>query len=524
MSYDLQIRLFGKPDFHLQNSPDPQISSRKAAALLVFLATSRKEHSRESLAEMFWEGRSQTQSMANLRVLLTRLRQSMGDYLTITWESVSFNQTTESWIDIEQFENHLASAARMEAEFGSDSPDANEELIQAIELSKADFLEGFYVRNCPAFDAWVRIERERLRRMSLQGLSKLTAWFQARHEYERGIQFAQQWLDLDPLSESAHRELMRVYALNGQRSTALRQYETCKQVLMAELKVEPSTSTQTLYEKIRKGNVGELQTFTDSDEIPDKAIRGYHLGRLIGRGPFGAVYQAYQVHTDRDVAVKVILPRYANHPDFIRRFDLEARRISRLEHLHIVPLYDFWREPSSAKLVMRLMRGGNLEERLIDGPLNPTDASLLVNQISDALSAAHQQGLLHGNIKPTNILFGESGNAYLSDFGITKIVLPNPPSAEVTQSPYDPYYLAPEQIRTEPISLETDIYNLGVIIFEILTGFHPFAQAQPTEMLDRQLHDPLPSLNSYNPGLPTALDVVIQRACAKLSADRYHDV
>ena len=116
MGSKLQITLFGMPNFHLPSMPDLQISSRKAIALLVFLVTTGKEHSRESLAEMLWEGRSQTQCMANLRVLLTRLRHSMGDYLIITRESVAFNLDRETWIDVKLFEEHLAAAERIEFE------------------------------------------------------------------------------------------------------------------------------------------------------------------------------------------------------------------------------------------------------------------------------------------------------------------------------------------------------------------------------------------------------------------------
>ena len=524
MGSELQITLFGMPNFHQPGMPDLQISSRKAIALLAFLVTTREVHSRESLAEMLWEGRSQTQSLANLRVLLTRLRQTMGDYLIITRESVAFNLDCKTWIDVNQFEEHLTAAARFETEFGSNSPKVRDEIKQAIDLYTTDFLEGFYVRNSPAFEAWVRVERERLRRLSLQGLRKLAAWFQTHEEYVSGIQFTRQWLELDPLSESAHRELMRLYALNGQRSTALRQYETCKHVLVAELNAEPSANTQALHEKIRMGKIGSEEKITGPIEMPDETSRGYQLGDLIGRGALGAVYQARQMHTEREVAIKVILPHYANHPDFIRRFDLEARRVARLEHLHIVPLYDYWREPSSAKLVMRLMRGGNLAARITDGSLNLEETSLLVDQVCDALSVAHQRGIVHGNLKPTNILFGDTGNAYLSDFGIAGILPAAYQPGEIIYSPYDPYYLAPEQIRAEPITSLADIYSLGVMLFEILSGVHPFAQTNPSEVPGRHLHDPLPALQTNNPGLSAALDQILQRACAKAPAERYLDI
>jgi len=524
MGSKLQITLFGMPNFHLQSRPDLQISSRKAIALLVFLVSTGKEHSRESLAEMLWEGRTQTQSMANLRVLLTRLRHSMGDYLIITRESVAFNLDRETWIDVKLFEDHMAAAERIETETGSLSTKASEEILQAISLYQSSFLEGFYVRNSPAFEVWVRQERARLSRLSLEGLNKLTAWFQDQKDFNTGIKYTRKWLHLDPLSESAHAQLIMLYALNGQRSSAIRQYEQCKKILKEELGVDPLESTKTLYENILAGSIGEPDVLSKTEGTPGTTTQGYELGEMIGRGAFGVVYQARQVLTKREVAIKVILPIYANHPEFIRGFDFEARRIARLEHMHIVPLYDFWRGPSSANMVMRWMRGGNLEARLSDGPMNLEQAALLVNQIGDALSAAHQRGVIHGNLKPTNILFGEAGNVYLSDFSIARNLSPIHPSDTGLHLPYDPDYLAPEQIISEPATPETDIYSLSILLYEILTGFHPYARTPPDEMLHAQIHDPFPSLQRNNPELPHQLEEIIQRASTKSPAERYHNV
>ena len=156
-------------------------------------------------------------------------------------------------------------------------------------------------------------------------------------------------------------------------------------------------------------------------EIKAQSIRGYQPFEMIGEGAYGAVYRAYQPVVDREVAVKIILPEYASRPDFIRRFESEAQLVAQLEHLHIVPLYDYWRDPEGAYLVMRLMKGGSLSDSLKStGPWEPAAAARLVDQIASALDAAHQQGVVHRDLKPANILLDEDGNAYLSDFGIAK--------------------------------------------------------------------------------------------------------
>jgi serine/threonine protein kinase len=182
-------------------------------------------------------------------------------------------------------------------------------------------------------------------------------------------------------------------------------------------------------------------------------IKGYEPLEKIGEGTSGAVYRAYQPHMRREVAIKLIHPRFANQPNFIRRFDLEAHLVAQLEHLHIVPLYDYWREPEGAYLVMRLMKGGSLEKSLNKGGRwEPEQAVRLVDQISSALDAAHQQGVVHRDLKPANILLDEQGNAYLSDFGIAKELGMGKSFTQTGAIIGTPAYISPEQVQSQPIT------------------------------------------------------------------------
>jgi len=147
--------------------------------------------------------------------------------------------------------------------------------------------------------------------------------------------------------------------------------------------------------------------------LPQQSIKGYELQELIGEGAFGAVYRAHQPVIDREVAVKVILPEYASRADFIRRFESEAQLVAQLEHIHIVPLYDYWRDPEGAYLVMRLMKGGSLETIIQTDPLPLAKVSQILEQVASALAAAHRRGIVHRDLKPANILLDEDGNAYL---------------------------------------------------------------------------------------------------------------
>jgi len=135
-----------------------------------------------------------------------------------------------------------------------------------------------------------------------------------------------------------------------------------------------------------------------------RIIRGYELQTLIGAGGFGAVYRAYQTAVRREVAIKVILQRFANQPEFIRRFEAEAQLVARLEHSHIVPLYDYWRDPEGAYLVMRFLRGGSLRDLLNKGALSLDTTARVLDQIAGALMTAHRRNVVHRDLKPDNIL------------------------------------------------------------------------------------------------------------------------
>ncbi len=261
------------------------------------------------------------------------------------------------------------------------------------------------------------------------------------------------------------------------------------------------------------------------EDLTGRAIRGYALAERIGKGGMGSVYRAVQPNVEREVAIKIILPVYANHPDFIRRFEAEAQLVARLEHPHIVPLYDYWREPGVAYLVMRLLRGGNVQTLLSLGPLSIEETSHILEQMCSALNAAHRIGVIHRDLKPANVLLDEDNNSYLADFGIAKNVS-NPDMENRTQIGEivgTPHYMSPEQIRSLSIKPQTDIYCLGIMLYEMLTGALPFNGPTPIDFIQQHINAPIPSLSANHIGLPATLDKVIERATAKNPDDRYED-
>lgn len=259
------------------------------------------------------------------------------------------------------------------------------------------------------------------------------------------------------------------------------------------------------------------------DDLSGRAVKGFHLAEQIGAGGYGVVYRAVQPSVNRDVAVKIILPRFANHPAFIRRFEAEAHLVARLEHPHIVPLYDYWREPGAAYLIMRLL-SGSLHGRLQANPLPLPEFWRIARHVGQALAAAHVHGVLHQDIKPANVLLDNEANAYLADFGIAKNLTFTDGGSLTEEGALisSPAYLSPEQIREEPVHPYSDVYCFGLLLYEMLAGQKPFSGPTPVALLQQHLHEPLPHLD--NADLPPGLDAVLQRATAKEPAARFQDV
>ncbi len=249
--------------------------------------------------------------------------------------------------------------------------------------------------------------------------------------------------------------------------------------------------------------------------------KNLELREILGQGGSGAVYRAHQAILDREVAVKVILPSFANRPEFIRSFELEAQTVARLEHPHIVPLYDFWRDPEGAYIVMRFLRAGSLKKRLEQGRLSLDEIDRLLDQLSGALMAAHRNSVVHRDLKPDNVLLDEDGNAYLSDFGIAQIAGHSPTEDGISGTLA---YMAPEQLMSRPANPSMDIYSLGIILFELMTGTYPFAGLSAAELIQTHINNNLPDLQDFDRELPFALNDVVQRATAKKPDQRFETV
>jgi oligopeptide transport system substrate-binding protein len=246
MTDALTFRLLGGLTISRAGRPVSGFHSRKERALLCYLAVTGRRHQRPFLAGLFWGVLPESRALANLRRALSHLRDVAGDHLLITRRTAAFDGESDYWLDVEAFEALVRQ---------SQGPAP---LSDAVELYRGDFLAGFHVRGCPVFEEWVLGEQERLRSLAVEALRTLVRLHRARGEYAAAVAYAQQLLTLDPWREEAHRELMRLLALSGQRSAALAQYETCRRVLETELGLEPLEETTALYRRLVDWGTDEL--------------------------------------------------------------------------------------------------------------------------------------------------------------------------------------------------------------------------------------------------------------------------
>jgi serine/threonine protein kinase len=258
------------------------------------------------------------------------------------------------------------------------------------------------------------------------------------------------------------------------------------------------------------------------NDLSGTTLGAYQLLDVLGKGGMATVYRAYQLNVGREVAMKLLSPDLAEEPEFISRFQHEAQLAAGLQHPNIVAVHDFGRAGAYTYLVMRLMEGGNLDHLLNGGRLSTDRVIQLTGQIASALDYAHARGIVHRDLKPTNVLLDVSGNAALTDFGIAKLVggdqITGLTAAGTVMG--TPTYMAPEQWRSEPVDARTDIYALGVMIFQMLAGRVPFASETPHGLMYQHLDAPPPPLRAIRPDLPLAVEPVLRKALAKHRQER----
>jgi serine/threonine-protein kinase len=249
----------------------------------------------------------------------------------------------------------------------------------------------------------------------------------------------------------------------------------------------------------------------------------YRLEGLLGRGGMGEVHRAHDTRRRRTVALKLLSPALAHDAGFRERFRREAHAVARLSSPHIVPIHDFGEIDGRLFLDMRLIEGRSLDQLVADGPLDVPRAVAVVDQVAAALADAHDQGVVHRDVKPSNVLVTPDGFAYLVDFGIARAADGDTGLTATGATVGTLAYMAPERFAGGPPDARSDLYSLGCVLVECLTGYRPFpGQSLPT-LMRAHLDAPPPRPSIQRPGVPAALDDVVLRAMRKDPRDRHPD-
>jgi len=259
-------------------------------------------------------------------------------------------------------------------------------------------------------------------------------------------------------------------------------------------------------------------------DLTNQTFGAYKLTALLGRGGMAAVYRGYQESIDRTVAVKVLPAMFMLDETFLSRFITEAKVLSKLTLDGILPLYEFGEKNGTPYIVMPLMSGGSLENRLTNGPLPLTEVIRIVTPLAEALDYAHEQGIYHRDVKPSNILFDQRDEPILTDFGIAKTF--ESASSNLTNSMIigTPDYMSPEQGRGLELDGRSDQYALGVVVYEALTGHVPFNAPNLLGIIYKHATEAPPSLRTHNTDLSEAVDVAVLKALAKNPDERFPNV
>ena len=263
----------------------------------------------------------------------------------------------------------------------------------------------------------------------------------------------------------------------------------------------------------------------DTFTLVGQIIGKYRIIERLGRGGMAEVYKGYDENLERFVAIKVMHPFLASEEDFIRRFRREAKAMAALNHPNIVKVYDFDTAGSRSYIVMEYLSQGTLKDKQEElarkgQQLSLVEALQIVLQITDALAFAHSRGMIHRDIKPPNIMFNDHGAAILSDFGIAKVASVQ----SFTQTGAmigSPAYMSPEQGLGKPGDERSDIYSLGVLFYQLVTGRLPYAADTPLAVVLKHVNEPVPDPSALNPAIPAGIRSVITTAMAKDPDQRY---
>lgn len=519
------------------------LSRPKQLALLAYLAVSSPGtvHRRDKLAALLWPDLPQDRARAALRKSLHYLRQSLG------------TETLENRGDEEI--GIAADAVRCDAaEF--QALVAEGRAADALALYEGPLLDGFFLTSCPELEEWIERTRAVLHQQARE-----TAWSLSDAEWEAGnrvggLSWAERAVALDPLDERGVRRLIERKAALGDRSGALQLYQRFSERLERELDLAPSPATIELIDGIvgtgseaprdernleagsptprePGGGVQVPPQEAGATGTPARRTSGSGAGgslpdlgsdleviRVLGEGSVATVYLAREQDLSRLVAVKRLHPRLAADPTVRLRFDREARAAAQISHPNVATIYRIGSpDLGSPFLVMEYIEGRTLAEALAaEGSFGAVKGLGVVRQVAAALAAVHEKHIVHRDVRPSNILREDAtGRVVLSDFGLARTLESALPTHAITKQGEllgDPLYVSPEQFTGSDVTEAADIFSLGVVSYELLTGAGPFGTSPGRMTMTRRLQQEPTPLSSLLPGIAPEVAAVVERCLA----------
>ena len=484
------------------------IPQRRRLALLALLAVAGERGlTRDKVLAYLWSESSSENARHALEQLLYSMRRQVPEELFQGIDPLRLN-TQVVHADVVEFGRAIAAG----------------DPARAVAAYRGPFLDGFYLADAPEFERWAEQERTRLSGEHAQALRKLAAEARALGRHTVEIDLWRQLAAVDPLADRTALGLVRAMAEAGDWAGALRQAREYEARVREEVPGAPTTGLVALVQRMS----GEQSAVAEKEGRVAEAGERYAIERELGRGTVATVYLARDRKHDRAVALKLLRPEISFGSD-AKRFAREIGFLARLHHPHILPLYDSGAMAladgrQGLFYVMPYVRGESLRQRLErEGQLPIADAVHLAREVADALGYAHAEGIVHRDVRPENILL-ESGHALVADFGIAR-ALETTGGDQLSASGVVlgvPAYVSPEQaVGSEKIDARSDIYSLGCVLYEMLTGMPPFTGATRGAVLARVMADPVPSLRSACPAVPSAVEGAVLKALAKQPGERF---
>ncbi len=462
-----QIEVLGDDDRPIE------LGGPKARRLLACLLSDvGRAVSTDRLAEAVWYGEDEPVGASTLASHVSRLRRRLRHEVEIDRQAGGYVLRVDTnTIDAVYFDDLVR-----RADESNDPAMVHALLGQALKLWRGDAFEDF------GEEGWVRPDVRRLDELRAGAAERYAEAQLELGLYGRAIVELPVWIERWPYRERLRSLLMLALYRSGRQPEALRTFHRFRSEIDEQLGLAPTEELSALERRIAVGDPGLL-----ARPRTERLVRGFRLHERIGIGAIGVIHRATQLSVDREVAIKILRPKSVDDPDFTEHFEAEAQLVANLEHPHIVPIHDYWRDHTGIYLVMRYLPAGSLADRLRVGPVPATDVALWISQLAGAIDVVHRAKVCHRQIKPGNVLLDPHGNAYLSDFGLAAGRRASRPGA-------------PASCRA------ADIRGLALVAYEALT------RVEISSGPDGAEHHPgrLPPTHAVQPAIPEAVDTLLR--------------